>query len=73
MNLKEYIHKAVGICGVSVGPFGGARVIENLAPVMRELGFVIIFEDVNFGIVQRFLMNKASFSIKNISDVLINF
>ena len=25
MNLEEYIHKAVGICGVSAGPFGGAR------------------------------------------------
>src|SRR4029077_8646544 len=52
MNLKEYIHKAVVICGVSAGPFGGARVIENLAPVMRELGLVIIFEDVNFGTAQ---------------------
>src|SRR5207253_4776128 len=49
MNLKEYIHKAVGICGVSAGPFGGARAIENLLPVMRELGLVAIFEDVNFG------------------------
>jgi NAD(P)H-dependent FMN reductase len=49
MNLKEYIHKAVGICGVSAGPFGGARVIEHLLPVMRELGLVAIFEDVNFG------------------------
>ena len=49
MNLKEYIHKAVGICGVSAGPFGGARVIEGLLPVMRELGLVAIFEDVNFG------------------------
>src|ERR1700736_5177956 len=49
MNLKEYIHKAVGICGVSAGPFGGARAIENLLPVMRELGLVTIFEDVNFG------------------------
>src|ERR1043166_1807769 len=48
MNLKEYIHKAVGICGVSAGPFGGARVIEHLLPVMRELGLVTIFEDVNF-------------------------
>ena len=48
MNLKEYIHKAVGICGVSAGPFGGARVIESLLPVMRELGLVTIFEDVNF-------------------------
>src|SRR5919204_5121654 len=49
MNLKEYIHKAVGICAVSAGQFGGARVIENLLPVMRELGLVMIFEDVNFG------------------------
>src|SRR5689334_7632617 len=48
MNLKEYIHKAVGICGVSAGPFGGARVIEALVPVVRELGLVVIFEDVNF-------------------------
>ena len=52
MNLKEYIHKAVGICGVSAGPFGGARVIEALLPVMRELGLVTIFEDMNFGNVQ---------------------
>ncbi|MEY2536869.1 MAG: hypothetical protein QOG67_609 [Verrucomicrobiota bacterium] len=49
MNLKEYIHKAVGICGVSAGIMGGARVIESLLPVMRELGLVAIFEDVNFG------------------------
>jgi NAD(P)H-dependent FMN reductase len=53
MNLKEYIHKAVGICGVSAGPFGGTRVIEGLLPVMRELGLVTIFWDVNFGNVQK--------------------
>jgi len=53
MNLEEYIHKAVGICGVSAGPFGGARVIENLLPVIRELGLVTIFEDVNFGSVRK--------------------
>lgn len=52
-NLKEYIHKAVGICGVSKGPFGGARVIENLVPVMRELGLVTIFWDLNFGKVEQ--------------------
>ena len=51
--LKEYIHKAVGIVGVSAGPFGGARVIENLLPVMRELGLVTIFWDVNFGNVRK--------------------
>jgi len=52
-NLKEYIHKAVGICGVSAGPFGGTRVIENLLPVMRELGLVTIFWDGNFSNVQK--------------------
>lgn len=51
--LKEYIHKAVGIVGVSAGPFGGARMIENLVPVMRELGLVTIFWDVNFSTVQK--------------------
>jgi NAD(P)H-dependent FMN reductase len=47
-NLKEYIHKAVGICGVSAGGFGGTRVIEALLPVLRELGLVTIFWDGNF-------------------------
>jgi NAD(P)H-dependent FMN reductase len=51
-NLKEYIHKAVGICGVSAGGFGGARVIQNLLPVLRELGLVTIFWDGNFSNVQ---------------------
>ena len=51
-NLKEYIHKAVGIVGVSAGVFGGARVIQNLIPVLRELGLVTIFWDVNFTTVQ---------------------
>jgi NAD(P)H-dependent FMN reductase len=35
------------------GPFGGARVIQNLLPVMRELGMVTIFWDVNFSSVRR--------------------
>jgi len=47
--LKEYIHKAAGIVGVSAGPFGGARAIQDFLPVMRELGLVNIFWDVNFG------------------------
>ena len=47
-NLKEYIHKAAGVVGVSAGVFGGARAIQNLIPVLRELGLVTIFWDVNF-------------------------
>src|ERR1700745_1886903 len=48
-NLKEYVHKAAGVCGVSAGPFGGARMIQNLLPVLRGLGLVTIFWDVYFG------------------------
>lgn len=51
-NLKEYIHKAVGVCGVSAGGFGGTRVIQSLLPVLRELGLVTIFWDGNFSSVQ---------------------
>jgi NAD(P)H-dependent FMN reductase len=52
-NLKEYVHKAVGVCGVSAGGFGGTRVIENLLPVLRELGLVTIFWDGNFSSAQK--------------------
>jgi NAD(P)H-dependent FMN reductase len=58
--LKEYIHKAVGIVGVSAGPFGGTRVIQNLLPVMRELGLVTIFWDVNFSSVQKVFNEDGS-------------
>jgi NAD(P)H-dependent FMN reductase len=51
--LKEYIHKAVGICGVSAGPFGGTRVVQSMLPIMRELGLVNIFWDGNFSSVQK--------------------
>jgi NAD(P)H-dependent FMN reductase len=51
--LKEYIHKAAGVVGVSAGVFGGARVIEHFQPVLRELGLVSIFWDVNFGNVAK--------------------
>lgn len=66
-NLKEYIHKAVGICGVSAGGFGGTRVVQNLLPVLRELGLVTIFWDGNFSTAQKLfdadgqILDKAYF------------
>ncbi|MBA2379007.1 MAG: NAD(P)H-dependent oxidoreductase [Blastocatellia bacterium] len=45
---KEYIHKAVGLVGVSSGPWGGTRVIESLVPVVRELGLIVTFTDLHF-------------------------
>jgi len=73
MNLKEYIHKAVGICGVSAGPFGGARVIEGLLPVMRELGLVAIFEDVNFGNVAKIFDDQGNLLDQNYVRLLEKF
>jgi NAD(P)H-dependent FMN reductase len=42
----------VGVVGVSAGPYGGTRGIQDLLPVLRELGLVAIFWDVNFSAVQ---------------------
>jgi NAD(P)H-dependent FMN reductase len=50
--LKEYIHKCVALVGVSAGPWGGTRVIEALVPMVRELGLVVTFTDLNFPSVQ---------------------
>jgi NAD(P)H-dependent FMN reductase len=50
--LKEYIHKAVALVGVSSGTFGGARVVEALVPLVRELGLAVTFRDLNFPKVQ---------------------
>lgn len=58
-NLKEYIHKAVGICGVSAGAFGGTRVIQSLLPVMRELGLVTTFYDLNFSNVNNLFSDSG--------------
>jgi NAD(P)H-dependent FMN reductase len=58
--LKEYIHKAAGIVAVSAGPFGGTRVIETSLPVLRELGLVTIFWDVNVGSVAKVFDNSGN-------------
>ena len=50
--LKEYIHKSVAFVGVSAGPWGGARVIEAMVPMVRELGLAATFTDLNFPVVQ---------------------
>lgn len=37
----EYARKAVSVVGVSSGPWGGVRMVENLLPVLRELGLYV--------------------------------
>lgn len=51
--LKEYIHKAVALVGVSAGPWGGTRVIEAMVPMVRELGLTVTFTDLNFPSIQK--------------------
>ncbi|MBU1119006.1 NAD(P)H-dependent oxidoreductase [Patescibacteria group bacterium] len=44
----EYERKAAGLVGVSAGPWGGTRVIENLIPVLKMLGLVVTASDLQF-------------------------
>jgi NAD(P)H-dependent FMN reductase len=46
--LREYVHKAVAFVAVSAGPWGGTRVVEACLPMVRELGLVPTFTDLNF-------------------------
>ncbi len=46
--LPENIHKAVAFIGVSAGVWGGTCVIEARVPMVRELGLVVTFTDLNF-------------------------
>lgn len=47
-ELKNYIHKPVALAGVSAGQWGGIRAVEALVGVVRELGMVATFSDVQF-------------------------
>jgi NAD(P)H-dependent FMN reductase len=50
--LPEYIHKPVAFAAVSAQVWGGVRVIETMAHIVRELGLQITFTDLNFPRVQ---------------------
>lgn len=50
--LREYVHKAVGLVGVSAQVWGGTRVIESMVNIVRELGLAVTFTDLNFPRVQ---------------------
>lgn len=50
----EYDKKPVGLCGVSSGSFGGARVVEHIKPVLLELGMVPVKPAVHFRTIESF-------------------
>ncbi len=49
MLYAEYAGKPVGVCGVSVGPYGGVRAVEQLRQVAIELSMIPIREAIYFG------------------------
>lgn len=50
--LREYVHKPVAFAAVSAQVWGGTRVIETMLHIVRELGLVSTFTDLNFPRVQ---------------------
>lgn len=44
----QYKHKAVAICGVSNGIFGGARMIEQLSNILRDFFMAVSRHDLVF-------------------------
>jgi NAD(P)H-dependent FMN reductase len=67
-NLKEYIHKAAGVCGVSAGGFGGTRAVQSLLPVLRELGLVTIFWDGNFSGAQQLFDDAGNMKDRDVHE-----
>jgi NAD(P)H-dependent FMN reductase len=53
----EYAQKPVGICGVSSGPFGGARMMQSLKPVLTQLGMVPIIHNVYISHAEQVMNN----------------
>lgn len=59
-DLAHYAGKPVGLCGVSAGPLGGARVVEQLVQVARELGLISLSYSLYFPAVQDIFKQERS-------------
>lgn len=57
---KEYAGKPVLMCGVSDGPFGGARMIEHIMPVLRQIGMLPIVPTLYFPHVDELFKKEKS-------------
>jgi len=62
LDMTEGHSKAVAFGGGLGGTVLGARAIEALLPVMRELGLVTFFWDMNFETWKSFSMSKEKFA-----------
>lgn len=67
---KEYFGKPLGICGVSAGGLGGARMVEQLRLVGVELHMMPIREAVYFSAVQNLFDEKGGIKDESYHDRL---
>ncbi|MDD1740323.1 MAG: NAD(P)H-dependent oxidoreductase, partial [Methanothrix sp.] len=61
MLFSEYAHKPVGICGVSSGPWGGVRMLEQLRLVCLAAHMVPTGEAVYFPRIQELFDDQGQF------------
>lgn len=66
----EYARKPVGLCGVSSGRFGGARMIQSLKPILIELQLVVVSTHVYFGPVKEVFDKLGKLQEKSIRERL---
>ena len=59
MLYDEYARKPVGLCGVSAGGLGGARVVEQLRQFVVELHMVSIREALYFPMIKELFDEKG--------------
>jgi NAD(P)H-dependent FMN reductase len=69
---EEFNHKPVGICGVSVGKLGGARMVESLRLVLIEFMMIPLRNAVYFSNVKNFENEKENYKefLKNLFEEL---
>ena len=48
-ELSNYRRKPVAVAGVSSGRYGGVRAVAHLTQVLRRIGMIMIYKDVNVG------------------------
>ncbi len=73
MVYKQYAGKPLGICGVSAGGLGGARMVEQLRQVAVELHMVPIREALYFPVVQELFDNEGKIKDESYSERVKRF
>jgi len=70
---QQYFYKPVGICGVSSGGLGGARMVEQLRQVCVEFHMSPIREAIYFSAIQECFNEDGSIKDKTFPDRVKKF